>query len=296
MTQINPELRARWERFQADQSRKDLTFFRPYRDQGGAQPMPENYRRSTREFKRSVPEIPWERSRFRSEVKLAKFMHESFEVSVRVEFDEADLEFIGSFHNNIAYRPANPTRAGWNLRNKTFQYPRCKGPQHRHSWRYGTYDRKHMNLQGRGEYRYGVLENYDYEEVRNGFWHQGYSKAEADLLARRAFQEAVQEFERAGSGQECYYRIEVQTRLPDDDAILGEDSCGSILYDDTTQLNELVWESVAEACTQARRSVAQRRHELSALLERYDTWLATHGSVTSSDGIPAASTDLGSTL
>ena len=75
-----------------------------------------------------------------------------------------------------------------------------RGSGHRFYWEVGGYDRGEGETKRR-EYQYGVVSDYDYEDLRGYYWLEGHSRFEADILARRAFAYRKKRLEAYAEGQ-----------------------------------------------------------------------------------------------
>lgn len=268
--------------------REDRNMFVPYRNQKGRVEMPQLFGRDACKFREmqrveTLPELDWKTDHYRG-TQRTNFTHEDFQVSVQVGFDEHwEYDFFGSFVSSPNVSSAR--RANWDQRRTNPPPPYLRGGS-RQDWRQGISNRKYTHRLQRNQYEYAVLENYDYDDVRKAYWHMGYSKYEADLLARRAFEHDQLQLEEYGAGQRCIYTISVDVRLFPEDVVLGSSSIGGIEYETQDELKALVWEQIDEAKVAARSKIPERRTTLSNLLEKYDQWDKMTGSPDSPAGTP----------
>lgn len=149
------------------------------------------------------------------------------------------------------------------LRKKTLQ-----GPNSRHSWRTGTYDRfeGEENPRGRrGELRYIQLADYDYDDLRKHYWLAGRSKRESDELARQEFRARVKFMEAIGKGeiQETYIVAKVyDVRDEDEEDELGSDGTSTTIDPSSSckinqrWIDNLAQEVARNALSAARKAAA----------------------------------------
>lgn len=138
----------------------------------------------------------------------------------------------------------------------------------RQAWKRGVYDRKHgRTWGGRGEYRYIVLTDYDYDAIRRDLWLDGYTRREADELARRDFKARVQRLEKLGRGDDCFVGVRVTVYADDE---LTDELGSSAIWGIESDAGEY-FDQVAKDC--AQEAVIEAKETLRRRVERYQTLL-----------------------
>lgn len=202
----------RWLAFKEKRAKRDKLLYRPYKDGGGNVDMPESWS-NTRYFAHTPASerLPWHSARGRSHptFETAEWQEGVFFFVAEKMFDEdPDYMWIGRFTDKP--NDTSPTKKNWDLRGAQ-KGTRCAFLP---AWCAGVYDRrKGKESYGRREYRYIELDQYDYSESRLNLWLQGYNKNEADLLARRSFEDQVAYMERLGEGTDYFVGVEVTAYL-----------------------------------------------------------------------------------
>lgn len=142
-------------------------------------------------------------------------------------------------------------------------YPR--GPDHRHYWMGGGYHRNEGKSNGR-EFDYGIVSNYNYFDMRDYYWRDGHTRAEADILAREAFKSRRKRLEEYGKGNLGWVGV-VTYLLPleedegeaDSNRVLEQDSIWGIESDyETSYIMERALDCGSEAKSRYESSRKQQ--------------------------------------
>lgn len=270
MRPIRPELLRRWKAFREQQTREWGKQNPPYRDSGRVE-MPNNFGHLRAFRVHPAPALHWKGG------EKAVWSDETFTyVATKENDDHGDMEFIGEFTDRPNEAPSRghtwkellstPVDPETGTRKHARASRLLKGPDHRHAWRVGILDRNHGDAdKDRRRFRYAVLADFSYDDLRKHFWLHGYSKHEADILARREFESRQQRLEAFGEGQLGFVGVVVKVFLlddEDDDRLAQESTWGIESDSDDEYFDEIARELAEEARGGAIETLRRR-------IERY---------------------------
>lgn len=139
-----------------------------------------------------------------------------------------------------------------------YQQRGLRSPSSRRYWETGGYDRGEGKKKAR-EYQYGLVSDYDYEDIREHYWLRGLSRHEADVLARQQFKHRVKRLEEYAEGNNwtvgvCAYLYRADADC--DHCPLEEASVWGIESDyEKAYIEETVRDQAAEALAMHERSL-----------------------------------------
>jgi hypothetical protein len=292
MPVIAPALLKKWQHFKKT-SRVEVEgrLYDDYRDHKGYQEMPSRGV-NVRHFLctlRAEPSLDWKVARGSGVIEEAQWEDFGLYFTAKQVVDDEQDSSMGRFTDKCPAEcrlsrtwrglhlvPGN--EYGWKVGPSSpsqHTHRNLKGPDSRHLWRAGVHDRTDGKGKNHREYRYIVLENYDYDEFREMYWLQGFSKHEADLLARRQFKALVEYMERWGRGDEynvgvvvTCYADEERTEEIGAQSVWGIESSAGDYFDEVAR--DLAHQAKAEALDNLR----EKAKKVNDLLTKVETRLS----------------------
>lgn len=263
---IRPALLKRWREYKKKWITEFYTAHKVYKDHGREVPFDPAHR--WMHFRKvDPPTLDWNyESDEHGRVETARWTVGDFKLVARQKYSEdaAELDGLGKFTSRDS-PSSGKLNAVWtrqpNVPKRPYPVRYPNGPEHRHGWMTGFFDRtrhgetpvennKHSQI---------VLDYYDYADARDGWWLLGYSKKEADLLARRQFASQIEYLENIDQESNVYVEIKVYAATDEDE----EDELADVRTYDLLSyteegITEVVFEHQAEALAEARRTLDRR--------------------------------------
>jgi hypothetical protein len=258
--EIRPELLKRWKQFRAKLASQFHDTHKTYKFHGENLPF-QRMHSWVRFQKTDPPTLDWNtESNDGDRVETARWTVGLFTLVARQRYstEMAELDGIGHFCSKES-PDSGKLNAVWERKTTRNRYPR--GSDNRHGWMTGFYDRTHGGNTSVGHNKHSqiVLEDYDYADERNGWWLQGYTKLEADLLARKQYASRIEYLE--GIDDESNVYVELKVYLADDvdeEDALSENCSADILSGTETDYTELALEMVDRAVEEAQDTIRRR--------------------------------------
>lgn len=259
---IRPALLKRWREYKKKWFTEFYTAHKVYKDRGREVPF-EPMHRWARFYKEDPPrKLNWEEESLEgSRVDTARWEVGRFKLVARQLWstEMAELDGLGEFTSKD--ETTYPDKLGVWARGLKQHHHSLKGHDDRHRWREGFYDRSLGGTTGvdRNKHKYIQLDDYDYVEERNMWWLLGYSKFEADILARRAFKSRIEYME--GIDQEPVNDLSVKVYLvtdEDEEDELAHEISGPLLSYTEGSFTELAFEMEERVLDEARQTIDRR--------------------------------------
>lgn len=217
---INPGTLERWKKFREaakaewEEAWKPAKLFestgRPSRNKDQSIPdasgrytahIPDKHRFDTKRFKsfgapKETAAVEWGRDS--KHMHRAEWQDGPFVCVATVQYDEhPQWDFVGDWTDKEPDTPAS--RAAWSWpKDPKAPHPnggRLRAPDDMLYWMSGGVDTVKGGARDHGKYRYRKLADYDYYAERRMWWLLGYTKQEADLLARQDLASRLERFD-----------------------------------------------------------------------------------------------------
>lgn len=257
---IRPALLKRWREYKKKWITEFYTAHRVYKDHGREVPLKPMHRWSRFQKEDNQRKLDWSEESFDgNRVDTARWEVGKFKLVARQLWSRemADLDGVGKFTSKES-TSIYAKGAVWERGVKKKRW--CKWDQH-NQWRDGLYDRSAGGTVGveTNKHTQILLDDYDYVEERNSWWLLGYSKFEADILARRSYKSRVEYLE--GIDQEPVNDLSVKVYLvtdEDEDDELAHEITGPLLSYTEESFTDLAFEIEDRVLEEAQQTIDQR--------------------------------------